>query len=287
MIKKIRDLSSKHAIPAAIITFVLFDLLLQGLGRLLSLLPKTLTFAYLIEIVMIAIPIAIVFLFGFGSAYKKGSFGRGIVCCLPFIIVQAFALFAFFVSTLKNPETSWQSWDVIVYSIFSIFCVGIREESFYRATIQNIVAKKHANSVKGVWTTVITSSLLFGLCHISNVFHGVKLGAVLVQVLFAAVVGLLFGAVYLRSGSIWALIIIHTFTDIAGLAESSFIKNVSFADDVEKIASSFSWSAIIIRLIYIGIVIFLLRPSKCKQIYENLCFAEKNPEEKPEETANA
>ena len=282
MIKKIRDLASKHAIPAAIITFVLFDLLLQGLGRLLSLLPKTFTFAYLVEIVMIIVPIAVVFLFGFGSTYKKGSFGRGIVCCLPFIIVQAFALITFFVSALKNPEISWQPWYMIVYGIFSIFCVGIREESFYRATIQNIVAKKHGNSVKGVWTTVITSSLLFGLCHISNIFHGVKPSAVLVQVLFAAVVGLLFGAVYLRSGSIWAVIIIHTFTDIAGLAQSTFIKNVSFTDDVEEIASNFSWSAIIVRLIYIGIAIFLLRPSKCKQIYESLCFADKKSDQTSE-----
>ena len=279
MLKKIRSLTYKYAIPAAFISFILIDLILHGLGKLLSSIAKTLPMLYLAESILIIIPAVIVFIFGFGSTFKKGNFLRGLICCLPFFILQLWVLVVFFIQALSNPETNWQSWYMIVYGLFSIFCVGFREECFYRATLQNIVAKKHANSVKGIWITVGISALLFGLCHVSNLFYGMDPRSVLVQVFYAAVAGLLFGAVYLRSGSIWALIFIHTLTDIAGFAGSTFLKHISDVEELNNMGTNFSWGALVIRLIYIGIAVFLLRPSKCKQICESLCFKGDEPEE--------
>ena len=46
---------------------------------------------------------------------------------------------------------------------------------------------------------------------------------------------------------------------------------------------SWSWTKVAIWAIEIGITAFLLRPSKCKQVYENLCFAKKQGEEAPAE----
>ena len=50
MLKKIRALTEQYAIPATFIAYILIDLLLLGLGRLLSSLPKTLPMEYLGEI---------------------------------------------------------------------------------------------------------------------------------------------------------------------------------------------------------------------------------------------
>ena len=233
--------------------------------------------AYFCEIVLIIFPIAVVCLFGFSRAFKNGSFFRGLFCGLPFIIFQLFVLMGFFSVALRNPDTNWQSRYMIVYSVVSMFGVGLREECIYRATLQNIIAKKHANSVKGVWTTVILGALMFGMCHFSNIFFNVDPLAVLIQMFYATVAGLLFGAIYLRSGNLWALIFIHTLTDVAGFADSNFILHVS---DVEVMSNtSVSWRSLAFRLIYVGITIFLLRPSKCKEIYQNLCFASKDSEE--------
>jgi cbb3-type cytochrome oxidase subunit 3 len=38
---------------------------------------------------------------------------------------------------------------------------------------------------------------------------------------------------------------------------------------------SFDWITLVFLAIRIGYAAFLLRPSKCKQIQESLCFAEK------------
>lgn len=282
MLKKIRSFTDQHAIPAAVIAFVILKLLIMGLGQLLSLLPATLPAGYLNEIVLMLVPAAIVCFFGFSRAFKKGNFLRGLLCGLPFIVLELFLLFVFFGNTMTNPEADWRSWDLIILGLVSIFGVGFREECLYRATIQNIVAKKHANSVKGIWITVIVSALIFGLTHITNIFFGMDPIAVLMQVLSAMLLGLLFGAVYLRSGSLWAVVLIHTLTDIAGLASSTFLR-VTEIEDLNRLADkvSLSWIQIGNWLFYIGLTAFLLRPSKCKQICESLCFANKETKTEP------
>lgn len=278
MLKQIRSLVYQHAIPAAFIIFILLDIFLICLGKLLSLLPQPLPVQYLSQIIFIIIPVAIVFLFGFSRTFKKGHFFRGLLYCLPLIVVQVIALISFFAGNPGSSEPGWRPWYMIIFGLFTYIGVGIREECIYRATLQNIVAKKHANSVKGIWITVIIGAVIFGLCHVPNIFFGERWQSVIAQVISATFVGVLFGAVYLRSGSIWALILVHTLTDVAGLARSIFL-NVS---DVEAMSGlSLSWGSLIFDLFYVGLAIFLLRPSKCKQVYENLCFADEKTEIPP------
>jgi membrane protease YdiL (CAAX protease family) len=274
MLKRIRDLTYQHAIAAALIAFLLIDWALFGLGQLFSILPQTLPVQVLAEVLFVLIPVALVIFFGFSRALKPGRVFRGLFYCWPFIAVQVLALCTFFFQNLGNPEANWRSWPAIIGGVLSIVGIGIREECIYRATLQNIVAKKYANSVKGIWITVVVSAILFGLCHISNLFFGMHPLSVLSQVISAACIGTLFSAVYLRSGSLWAPILVHTLTDIAGLAPSTFLRNISDVENVNQL--SISWGSLLFDLLYVVLAVFLLRPSKCKQIYQNLCFAEED-----------
>jgi membrane protease YdiL (CAAX protease family) len=232
------------------------------------------------EIIMIILPIALVFFFGFERIFKKGKFFRGLICVLPYIVWLAFMLFHILTKKFGNPEATWNSWYMIAFGLFSVLCVGIREECIFRGVIQNVIAKKYANSVKGIWITVILSALIFGLCHVSNLLAGMKPLAVLTQVIHATAIGLIFCAAYLRSGSIWALILVHMFTDTI-----SFSKVIFFAGFTEvEVANqqlTYDWGSVIMDLIFIGITAFLLRPSKCKQIYESLPIKDEKLEETP------
>ena len=274
MLEKIRALTYKHAIPAVIIICLLTDFVLFGMGKLLSLLPSTPATQYLTEIILIILPVALVFFFGFSSAFKKGNLLRGLLCLLPLVVWELIMLCAFFAGNLGNPEVSWKPWYLAACGVLAVVGIGIREECIFRATIQNILAKKYANSVKGIWLTAGGSALIFGLTHITNLFFDMDPMAVLTQMLSAAFLGLLLGAVYLRSGSIWALIIIHTLIDMAGLASSTFL----YVSDIEVLNQiAWSWERVILWAIYVVWAVFLLRPSKCKQIYNNLCFAGEQP----------
>ena len=270
MLKKIRSLAYQYVILAVLVIEVVFKLLYFGLKQFFLLFPQTQPVEYLCEIVLMLVPVAFVFIFGFSSTFKKGNFRRALICCLPFILQQLLIFGVFFSEYLGNPEANWRPWYLMVLGVFSIFGVGVREECIYRATIQNLLAKKYANSVKGIWITVGVASVIFGLTHATNLLYGVAPIAVLSQVITATAVGVLFGAVYLRSGSIWALILIHTLTDVAGLAKSTFLYRI----DAEVISElSLSWGTALVCAVYIGLAAFLLRPSTCKQVYESLCFA--------------
>ena len=275
MPKKFKTLMDRHAVTAAIIAFAVIEVLLLGLGRLLSLLPDTLAMDYLREIVLIIVPIAIVCFFGFAPAFKKGNFMRGMRCFLPYTLFLLFALGAFFANNLGEPEVTWSPWYMILYGVFSIIGVGIREECVYRATIQHIVARKHANSPKGIWLTVWVGSIIFGLSHAANLLFGVEPMPVLRQVISATFIGLLFGAVYLRSGNLWAAALIHTLTDIVGLSKSTFL-GIGMTNELNEM--TLSLGTVLSWVVYLGFTAYLLRPAKCKEIYENLGFAENAPE---------
>ena len=269
-LKKIKAFADKYAIITAFISFIVIDLVLHALGKLLSLLPDMLPLKYLAHSILIIVPVAIVFLFGFSSAFKKGNFFRGILCGLPYIIFQLLLLALVLRKHLGNPEASLQPWYLIVYGLFTVLGIGIREECIYRGVIQNIVAKKYANSVKGIWITAIVGAFIFGVMHISNLFGGVSPSAVFAQVISAIFSGLIFSAIYLRSGNIWSLIFLHTLIDSVGLVPSTFL-GMTLTDNLNQM--SWSWISLIYWALKLGYAAFLLRPSKCKQIYENLCFA--------------
>lgn len=271
--KKIKALTEKYPILSSAVICVAFVTFMLCTSRLFGLFPGIFALDFLKEIILIVVPIALVFLFGFSSAFKRGNFLRGLICDLPLIALSAFYLINLFNQNLGNSEASWQSWYMIAFGVFGIIGVGIREECIFRGIIQNIIAKKYANSYKGIWFTAIVGGLIFGLGHLQNLFAGVDLLPVLVQVVTTSVSGICLSAVYLRSGSLLALIFIHSLTDLASLSKTVFFAGLS---DVEAINQqlTMSWGAVITWVILIAVAIFLLRPSKCKQIYESFCFAD-------------
>ena len=261
MLKKLRNWTYQHAISSAVLIALLFYLMMKGVSVIFSLLPNSTAVSYLQQIVGILYPIGIMIFFGFANAFKSKKFFKGLLCSMALTVLQAFVLVVFFAESLSDPATVWKPWNLILFGLISVVGIGIREECVFRATIQNILAKKYANSAKGIWITAIVSALIFGLIHAFNVFSGVDLLPAVVQAFTNVGIGLFFAALYLRSGNLWVLIFVHTLTDTAGLAGSVFL----YQSDIAVI-SSMSWQSLIGGLIFLGISCFLLRPSKCKEI---------------------
>jgi membrane protease YdiL (CAAX protease family) len=101
--------------------------------------------------------------------------------------------------------------------------------------------------------------------------------SIVVQIISAMFIGLALGAIYLRSGNLWAVILIHTLIDAASLVPFSFL-GVTLDENLNQMV--WEWTKLIIWAVEIGIAVFLLRPSKCKQICESFCFLDKKA--KPE-----
>jgi membrane protease YdiL (CAAX protease family) len=258
-------LAYEYAIPASFIIMVVFVLVMRGIGAIFSALPSSTAMSWIHEIVGMLYPIGFVFFFGFGSSLKSKGFFKGILCSLPVVILELFLLAIVAGNTVANEATIWKPWYLVLLGLVSMIGIGIREECVFRATIQNILARKYASSVKGVWLTAIVSSLIFGLVHMSNIFIGAEVVPVIVQSIGCVTGGLFFAALYLRCGNIWVPVLIHALLDLAGLFGTVF----SYGSTVAAISST-SWSSLFGEIPYVIVAVFLLRPSKCKEILARL-----------------
>ena len=261
MMKKIRELTHRYAIVSSILIAILFILFLNGTSLAFRLLPTLAPVQYANEIFLMLCSVGLVILLGFKSTFKFKGFLKGMLCASVIIVFMLFSLGMFFVNATSNPDTVWASTGMIIFGLFQAIGIGVREECFFRGAIQNILAKKFANSVKGVWIAALVTSVIFALIHLLNVFAGYDPLIVLIQTISAVASGLFFAAIYLRSGNLWASALIHALVDTVALEKSIFLTQTR----VDAV-NSLNMGALLSMVIYILPTLFLLRPSKCQEI---------------------
>ena len=264
MVQKLRNLTQKYAIPSAIAIALVFYVLMLGVSKIFGLMPASVGKEYVHEIVSMLYPIGIVILFGFSSAFGRQGFFKTLICGMLLLALQTFSLLFSIIENATSDATAWQPWYVIILGVISVISIGIREECVFRATIQGVLAKKYANSVKGIWLTALLSALIFGLIHSFNIFAGVDPIAALVQSVTNVGIGMFWAALYLRCRNLWALVLIHAITDASGLFTALFCQNVSDTD----VMSNLPVASLISGVVFFLLGFYLLRASKCKEIIE-------------------
>ncbi|BCN29310.1 CPBP family intramembrane glutamic endopeptidase [Anaeromicropila herbilytica] len=106
-----------------------------------------------------------------------------------------------------------------LWSLFIIhyISVGVFEEMVCRSTIMNLMLHKWGNTRMGIYKSVLLSSLIFGLAHLTNLIYGRgDLLSVSCQIIYAIFFGVFFGACMIRNGSVIPAMIMHAFFDICG-----------------------------------------------------------------------
>lgn len=99
---------------------------------------------------------------------------------------------------------------VLLWILLNSVLVGLSEELMFRGVL--LQAWRHAVSI---WAAVALTTLAFGAIHSLNVFMTGDLRAALLQSTAAALSGLLFIALRLRTGSLWPCIVVHGLWDFA------------------------------------------------------------------------
>lgn len=277
MLKKFREFTYQHAILSSVFIAILLVLIMNGTVVAFSFLPDSTITRYAEEIFGMLYSVGIVFLLGFKNTFRFKGFFKGLLCASVVLVFMLFSLVMFFVNKSAEPGVVWASTGTIVLGIVRVIGIGIREECFFRGSIQNILAKKYANSVKGVWGAALIGSLFFALVHSLNVFAGYNPLIVTIQTLSAVCSGLFFAAIYLRSGNIWASVLVHAIVDSVALAGSTFLTQSNV-----EVVNELPWQSLLGAVIYILPAVFLLRPSKCKEIVAR--FGAECTEKLPEQT---
>lgn len=268
--QKIQDFSRRSPVWFGAGFTVLAILVHEFFAGFFYLFPSSTAMSIISEVAFIIWPTVLALLFGFGYIYRKKGFwsamATGMFKMAPFFLILVSRL----AQKLLDPATPWKSGMEIVLGVLMLLGVGYREEVLYRGVITNAIARKYADSTKGIWITVLSSSALFGAMHMGNILHGASFQSALIQSFSAIGTGAFFCTVYLRSGSIWGAAWLHTLINAAAAFEALFTNSGGDLVDVVNGLEGLSLLQLIIAVFDFMIVAFLLRKSKRQKILERI-----------------
>ena len=265
-LKELRTNIRNHPIIFSVILTILAPAILFGTSKLLTRFEGNNIIRLIFVLFNMFWPLLLVFVFGYSWCLKKNGFIKTLKAGAFLFVLQVFAFITIISYYSTTEGIRWKDTFSIIIGFLSIVGVGFREELLFRGIIANALANKYWYDKQNIWKATIISGVLFGLAHLSNLFTGANYQSVLVQTVVAAVLGIYLTAVYYRGGNIWALILIHTITDMASLFLSSFTNNSSFIDDLNTIGIQ----SFIMLPVYVLIVVFLYRNKKINDVFNNV-----------------
>jgi len=230
MKNKILGLPKAAVIVIGIVITALFLVLMNLVGGVvahLTSITDSYTLQLIAEIGVAIYAIGMLFLMGYQQSLKKTGVGflRGFYIggfmvgyCVYVAVAQLF------LQSVSGSDGVRSAGGIMIY-ILTMFLVGMNEEVIMRGIVLNLFADRFSNTRRGVLAAIILSSVIFGAAHIPNVLSGVPLSSALIQALQATLLGVLFAAIYLRSGNLWICIIIHALVDFGGLMASGIFGN--------------------------------------------------------------
>lgn len=143
-------------------------------------------------------------------------------------------------------------------SAVAAVAAGVCEEIAFRAVGISYM-KRQRKGEKHILPILLFTSVTFGLTHIINAIKGGNVGGHCIQALLATMLGIFFGAVYLRTGNILPCIVMHGLHDFL---VSAFGVNRHFTDMPN---GAFAVS-IVCEALLAGWGIYLVRKAKQPEI---------------------
>ena len=160
---------------------------------------------FLGEPVLALIVALLISFFGWRWSGFNGITRQEVKVCLgamPLIIVSLLAL----------PLVAGKaSVSVIVIALVTALLAGFVEEGLFRGLMLRILLPK------GIWHSIILTSLLFASAHLINLAHGFSWLYIVGQMMVGLGSGILFATVRLRTGSVWPTVLLHAAYDVSGL----------------------------------------------------------------------
>ncbi len=198
-----------------------------------------------------------------GSSFKNCFF----VCLVPLLF--NLASFVAQVAQAVEDNTPVNPANTVLFYVLAMVAVGIAEELMARAVISETLLEHFGtDSLGSVWKAATVSGLVFGLLHLANLMSVNSVKGVLIQALSAFAGGLMYAAVYYRTGNIWAPVVLHALNDLgAGLSAGVFTYESGMMSNIEGLEGA-DWLILIIPLRELLIAAFLLRKQKLPQLQQ-------------------
>ena len=128
---------------------------------------------------------------------------RGFVMILPAFLFAVFNVANHYMT--GGTEYNLLTGTMIILSL----APAIYEEVIFRGLQIGLLQRKYDSPIR----IVVISAAVFSLVHLTNLV-GMNVIAVLIQVVYSMVIGMVLGAVYLKSGDLISVILVHMLIDL-------------------------------------------------------------------------
>lgn len=223
-----------------------------GTQSLLYLINEDISRLIIAAVLMLIMPIY--FRGGCGFGFKGGKPRLGIMLALPLLIVPLFNLVQIKVYDVPLVAGSTAVIAAIIHGIGP----GVSEEVFFRGFAVSNLMRIWKGRANRIVLCMLVSGFAFGLTHAINLIATGDVLATVVQVVYTSAIGMINGAVFLRSRSIWGVALMHTLTDVTAFI-AVFDNSATGMDIAFCVVGS---------LLFIAIALYLIRPSKRAEIDE-------------------
>lgn len=151
--------------------------------------------------------IMILFFLGYKEMFKFKQAGKALLVMLPAFLIS---INNFPISAYLNGRTELNE---PVYRIFLFFIeclsVGFFEEILFRGIVLFVLFDIFLDKNNGIILSVVSSSLIFGLLHIFNVFDGASMRVIIEQIGYSFLMGMLWAVMYVKTKNLWLVMLLH------------------------------------------------------------------------------
>lgn len=133
---------------------------------------------------------------------------------------------------------------------------GVSEEVLCRSVAVSNLMRIWKDKPSRIVRSMLLSGAAFGLLHAVNAIATGDVLAALVQVGYTTGIGMLNGAIFLRSRNLWGVVLLHTLTDISAFL-AVFDNNVTGMDIAFLVFGT---------LLFVSLAFYLIRPAKRAEI---------------------
>jgi membrane protease YdiL (CAAX protease family) len=171
---------------------------------------------------------------------------------IAFLLIITLTQINFTNAKLNGPLT-------IFILVLTSLSIGMAEDFLCRGMMAETLLEHFGPDKKGILKAILISSVIFALTHLVNLAES-GFSGVLLQVINAFFVGVLFAAIYFRTGNIMIAAVIHALWDFCGLIQSDnglFSSNASINDIISSY--KFDVSALLTFIMIVVYVFILMR----------------------------
>lgn len=260
--KFINNLRKNHSIIFCVLFTFIYMVIFNLIGVVVAFLKlDSMLSQALVELICIGFAVFIMYKFKIrnfikeqGTGFFKGLFTGIFILCL--------ALYTFAIGVIEVVFSDKLGITGVIKILIMSVSVGLCEEFVFRGIIVNVLKEKYGNSKKGIYITVFTTGIIFGLIHLTNILAGASVQGTIVQALCVMALGVYLAAVYVRCRNIWSLAFLHGLNDFAAF----LIANASTIESVTGTISSYGLVKLVTIPVYLIPALILLRESKMREI---------------------